>query len=290
MTGHFNYHKHALIRWKINFFKSLFLCIGQLLAWLCFILFSIHLIAQLSFNALYILIPCLILLFISRFYIANHLLRVCYPDAPSIKSFIHLIPAAFYRIITGAVWGLPFAAVMYRFYQYIFVLPATAFSADFTAIGAAVYNNSAVHIQLLIGTAIFFTAVFVTAFIFAYGWRRSFYYDLAQAKGASFIDSLRIASKMRRKSRSRRFINTFLHVLLMIPSIILPLLLPMLQLYPLLTGKAMNDIQLIYAYLSAGIVSNGTLILSGCLFLLLYLPILPFRKLHNIAAVVIRHE
>ena len=52
----------------------------------------------------------------------------------------------------------------------------------------------------------------------------------------------------------------------------------------MLTGKAMNDIQLLYVYLSAGIVSDGTLLLSLGIFLLLYLPLLPFRKLHNIAA------
>ena len=62
-----------------------------------------------------------------------------------------------------------------------------------------------------------------------------------------------------------------------------------LKLLPMLTGRAMNDLQLIYVFLSAGMISDGTLYLAAAAFLLLYLPFLPYRKLRNAAAVVNCH-
>ena len=74
--------------------------------------------------------------------------------------------------------------------------------------------------------------------------------------------------------------------LLCLPALIFPLLLPYLKLRPMLVGRAMEDLQLIYVFLSAGMVSDGTLAASLILFLALYLPFLPYRKLHNAAVVV----
>lgn len=290
MRGRITYHKHALTCCFHTFFKSLLLCLSQIVLWLCFAALSVHCWNKLSFFAFGVLIPCLVLLFIYRFYITNKLYRYLRPDAPKLKSFFKLIPSAIYRLITGVIWCSPFAALMYKFYQYVFVLPATTFSNDFTKLGAFITSASSGEIQLLIGTVVFFSALVFAMLLFLYGWRRGFSFDLAQTQPLSFRKSLQVARKMRKRSRTRRFLNTILHAVILLPAIIVPLTLPMMQLYPLLTGKAMNDVQLIYVYLSAGIVSDGTLLLSAGLFLLLYLPMLPFRKLHNIAAVVIRHE
>ena len=290
MRGKITYHKHALTCCFHTFFKSLLLCLSQIVLWLCFAALCVYCCNKLSVYGLFVLIPCLLLLFIYRFYVVSKLYRSLRSDAPELKSFLHLIPAALYRMITACVWCSPFAALMYRFYQYVFVLPATTFSNEFTKIGAFFAAASPVEIQLLIGTCIFFSALFLSMILFLYGWRRDFCFDLAQIKPLSFRKSLRLARKMRKRSRARRILNTVLHAILLLPAIIVPVVLPMMQLYPLLTGKAMNDVQLIYVYLSAGIVSDGTLLLSAALFLLLYLPMLPFRKIHNIAAVVIRHE
>lgn len=290
MKKHMNYHRHALRCLGRSFFPALFLCLSQLLLWVGFIALLAFSADRLGLFALLILIPALILLFACRFIVTNKLLRLMDPMAPALKSFGGLLLSAVYRLLVSALWLIPFLAVLYRFYQYIFVLPATTFSNDFTKIGAFFAADASLANQLLIGTAAFFIALFVTGFIFLYGYRKGNCFDLAQMKDLSFGESCRRARKMRRASRKRRFLNTAIHSLLLLPAVIIPCALPMLQMYPLLTGKVMNDIQLIYAYLSAGIVSDGTLILSAVLFLILYLPLLPFRKLHNIAAVVVRHE
>lgn len=212
------------------------------------------------------------------------------PQTPPLKSFFRLLPAALWRMLTGMLWLIPFAAGIYRLYQYIFVLPATTFTSDFTQIGAFILRSAASATQLLTGTVVFFAYLILSLALFLYGWRRGYCIDIAQTANLSLGQSLRRARIIRKKTRGARFVNTLLHSLILLPAIIVPLIPPMLQLYPLLSGKAMNDIQLLYVYLSAGIVSDHTLLISAGIFLALYLPWLPFRKLHNIAAMVIRHE
>ncbi len=285
-----SYHKAALRCYRQSFFSSLLLCLSQALMWLVFFYGAKLAVTHLGLHALAVLVPSLILLITYRFFVAHRLTLSLAPSAPKMKPFFRLLPAAFWRIMTGALWLLPFAGGTYRFYQYIFVLPATTFTFDFTQIGAFIAKGATNATQVLIGTGVFFAYLALSFVAFLYGWRRGNCFDVAQTVNLSFRKSLRRARIIRRRTRTARFINSILHLLMLLPAIIVPLIPPMMQLYPLLSGKAMNDVQLLYAYLSAGIVSDNTLYLSAALFLVLYLPLLPFRKLHNIAAMVIRHE
>lgn len=290
MKNRVSYHKAAFSCYKHCFFSSLFLCLSQALLWPVLFCSASALFDLMGIHSLYILLPCLLLLLIYRFFVAHQLGKRINPKMPPLKSFLRLIPAALWRMIIGILWLIPFGIGLYRFYQYIFILPATAFTSEFTQMGALIANDASAAAQLLIGTVMFFAYLVVTFILFLYAWRRGNCFDIVQFETISFGKSLRRARAVRRRSRKARFVNTILHTIILLPAIIVPLIPPMLQLYPLLSGKAMNDIQLLYAYLSAGIVSDHTLLLSAVLFLVLYLPWLPFRKLHNVAAMVIRHE
>ena len=290
MKNRVSYHKAAFRCFRHSFVSSLLLCLSQVLLWLVFLFAAKTTFDRFGGRSLFFLLPCLLLLLVYRFFVAHYLSQKLTAQTPPLKSFFRLLPAALWRMLTGALWLIPFAAGIYRFYQYIFVLPATTFSSEFTQIGALIASASAPATQLLIGTIVFFGYLILSFALFLYGWRRGNCFDLVQADGLTFRKSLRKARVIRKKTRKARFVNTLLHTLILLPAIIVPLIPPMLQLYPLLSGKAMNDIQLLYVYLSAGIVSDHTLLISAGIFLALYLPWLPFRKLHNIAAMVIRHE
>ena len=80
--------------------------------------------------------------------------------------------------------------------------------------------------------------------------------------------------------------NALIHTLLCLPPILLPPLAPYLHLRAMLTGHAMEDLQLLYVFFQAGMVSGGVIYIAAGLFLLLYLPFLPYRKLRNAAVVV----
>lgn len=284
MRSRANYHAQAFNCCLKHFFSSLLICLSQIIAWCFFAAAAVWGFKHFSFYSLIALLPLAVFLFVYRFVVVYKLKSYFQSNPSPCKPYAQLILPALYRMGTGLLWLIPFAAVAYRFYQYIFVLPATTFTGDFTKIGAFISKDAALSTQLLIGTGIFFALLFITAVIFLYGWRNGCCFDFAQTKGCSFLSSLKYAKKLRKATRKRRFINTLLHTIIFLPAFIVPCILPISQLSPMLTGKAMNDIQLLYVYLSAGIVSDGTLLLSLGIFLLLYLPLLPFRKLHNIAA------
>ena len=287
MNGRANYHAQAFKCCLKHFFSALLICISQVIGWCVFAAAAVWGFKFFSFYSLIALLPLLILLFVYRFVAANMLKKTVTGKAERLKPFLQLMLSALYRMATAALWLLPFLAVFYRFYQYIFVLPATTFTNDFTKIGAFIAADADLAMQMLIGTGVFFGLLFVSAVVFLCGWRRGYCFDLAQTEGLSFAESLQRAKTMCKSTRTSRFVNTLMHTVILMPAFVVPCILPLAQLSPMLTGKAMNDIQLLYVYLSAGIVSDGTLLISFGLFLLLYLPWLPFRKLHNIAALAV---
>ena len=102
------------------------------------------------------------------------------------------------------------------------------------------------------------------------------------------IHALHNARRARRLPHVRSALrkNALIHTLLCLPPILLPPLAPYLHLRAMLTGHAMEDLQLLYVFFQAGMVSGGVIYIAAGLFLLLYLPFLPYRKLRNAAVVV----
>ena len=279
------YLQKALFGCRRSFLKALALCLSHLAAWGLFVALSVFIINHWGIWSLVVLLPFLVMLYAYRFIVSNRLLRLMNRTAPLLPFSWRLAVPAAVRLLTTALWITPFALMLYRFYQYVFVFPATKFSADFAAVGAVIAPAAALDTQTLLGTVIFFAALILSAVVFIFGQRRGISFDLAQDRQYSLKAAFRKARRMRKLTRGSRLVAAIINVLLLLPAVIIPLMIPMLQLYPLLSGKAMNDVQLIYVYLSAGIVSDGTLILAAVVFAALYLPLLPVRKLISIAAV-----
>ena len=211
-------------------------------------------------------------------------------DASGLKpaSYPARVGAGVLRLLLGGVWGIPFALLLYRMYQYIFVLPGSRFNRDFLAIGAFFSASATEESQLLIGTSVFFGLIFLSLLLFLYGWWRGAAYDFQLVGSITPLHALRNARRARRlphvRSAMRR--NALVHMLLCLPAILLPPLAPYLHLRAMLTGHAMEDLQLLYVFFQAGMVSGGVIYISIALFLVTYLPFLPYRKLRNAAVVV----
>ena len=191
------------------------------------------------------------------------------------------------RLLLGGVWGMPFAFLIYRLYQYIFVLPGSRFNHDFLAIGAFM-GAASEEMQMAVGTLVFFGLIFMSLLLFLYGWWRGAVYDFQLVGNISPIHALHNARRARRLPHVRSALrkNALIHTLLCLPPILLPPLAPYLHLRAMLTGHAMEDLQLLYVFFQAGMVSGGVIYIAAGLFLLLYLPFLPYRKLRNAAVVV----
>lgn len=206
-----------------------------------------------------------------------------------VAPYSRLIIAGIIRLVCGLLWGIPLYLLLYRMYQYLFVLPATQFGRDFTAMGAFFAAGADSTRQMLLGTYIFFGSIFLALLAILYGWWRGVSFDFQMIGNITLGRALSNARRARRMARRQLWKNAVVHMLLCLPAIIVPLLIPYLKLRPMLSGYAMQDLQLIFFFLSSGMLSDGTLILSAVSFLVLYLPFLPYRKLRNAAAVVNCH-
>jgi len=227
-------------------------------------------------------------LIVCRFFVCTRLLQLVSTQThrkTRTRAYPRLIFSAFIRLLNGAVWGIPFAGLSLQLYRYIEVLPVTAWNKDFTSIGAALFKSAASQNQLYIGMFVFFGLLMLSLLLFIYGWRRGMVFEFFQINNLSIKGAYQHAKTVRKAAR-KSFLGAFwLHVIICLPAAVIPFLLPYFQLSPLLTGKVMNDLSLIAAYIKAGILSGKVLIEAGLLFLLLYLPFLPLRRL-RIAKVV----
>ena len=254
----------------------------------------LYIALRLGYSMTAALILCLalylLMIYPMRFRAALTLTRmVRLTDASGLRpaSYPARVGAGALRLLLGGVWGMPFAFLIYRLYQYIFVLPGSRFNHDFLAIGAFL-GAAREEMQMAVGTLVFFGLIFTSLLLFLYGWWRGAAYDFQLVGNISPIHALHNARRARRLPHVRSALrkNALIHMLICLPAILLPPLAPYLHLRAMLTGQAMADLQLLYAFFKAGMVSGGVVYIAVGLFLLLYLPFLPYRKLRNAAVVV----
>lgn len=278
-------HPAALILWML---RQLAVRMAALLPVFIYIFFDV-----LPFSAALpaCLLLYLLLVYPARFRAALTLTRmVREADASALRvaSYPACVAAGILRLCSGCLWGLPFAALIYRAYQYIFVLPGSRFNRDFLSIGAFLSASATEETQLLLGSIVFFGAMLLSLLLFLYGWHRGVAFDFQLVGDISPLRAWRNARRARRLPHVRHALrrNALVHSLLCLPAIVLPPLVLLAHLGSMLTGRAMEDLQLIWVFFQAGMVSGGAIYLAAALLALLYLPLLPYRKLRNAAAVV----
>ena len=272
--------------------SALLLCAGEKLLWCLFLIlcycayqFSGVYAAAIS-GVLGLLIMQTVLFFVS--YRLMKLVRREDPSAIRFSSFPHLLAASAVRLIYNFIWSIPLIALTVQLYRYIFVLDVTVWNRDFTKIGEILAPGATTH--MYIGTVVFFSLLILSVFVFTYGLNRWKAFDFQQVANHSIRQSLRNVRYVRKQAKRPLFCSFWVHVLVCLPAFVLPLLLPYLKLAPLLTGKVMNDLFMVYTYLKVGIVSGEILMLSMAVFFICYVPALPLRKLRTAAAVVNCYE
>lgn len=224
-----------------------------------------------------------------RFCAATHMARMTRQAAGRslhVSPYFSRLCAGMIRLGLGLLWGLPCFFFAYRTYQYVFVFPGTRFSQDFAAFGALLSPGADALMQGTVGTLAYFALLILSFFLFLYGWHRGVAYDFQMVGNVSPLRALKTARRVRRRVRWQLWRNALINSLIFLPAVVIPLLIPYLKLTPLLTGRAMEDLQLIFVFLSAGMISDGTLLLLLAAFIVLYFPLLPYRKLRNAAVVV----
>ncbi len=274
-----------LLLWTLLQAAVRFVALSPVLLSVCLHILSVR--AALVFS----LLLYIFLVYPMRFRSALTLTRmVRWMDASSLRpaSYPSRLGAGLIRMLSGMVWGIPFAALIYRLYRYIFVFPGSRFNQDFRVIGAFFNGSAADDTQLLIGSIVFFGMIFLSLLLFLCGWRCGVSFDFQLVGNASPGDALRNARRVRRLPHVRRALrkSAVTNALLCLPAIILPLTVPYIYLRGMLTGSPMQDLQLLIAFFQAGMISGGVVYITATVFLVLYLPLFSYRKLRNAAIVV----
>ena len=275
----------GLLLWTLWQAAVRLIALSPVILSLCFSVFSVRIALVLS------LLLYIFLVYPMRFRSALTLTRmVRWMDASSLRpaSYLSRLGAGVIRMLSGMVWGIPFAALIYRLYQYIFVFPGSRFNQDFRAIGAFLNGSAADDTQLLIGSIVFFGMIFLSLLLFLCGWHRGVAYDFQLVGDVTPGSALRNARRVRRLPHVRRALLkcALTNALLCLPAIILPLTVPYGYLRGMLTGSPMQDLQLLAAFFRAGMISGGVVYITAAVFLVLYLPLFSYRKLRNAAVVV----
>ena len=204
----------------------------------------------------------------------------------ALSAYPQLVLAGLFRMLGGALWGLPLALLSVRLYQYIFVFDITRFRKDFCTIGAFLSAASSQDSQTYIGMTVFFGALLLSALLLLYGWWRGVPFDFQMVGAITARQARKLARRVRPACRGTLLRIMPLHMLLCVAAFAASFLTVYLKLRPLLVGDPMEDIRLTYVFLQSGVVSGGTLFLAGGIFMLLYLPFLLYRKAGNASAVV----
>lgn len=271
------------------YMRAFVLCLSEKLIWLAFAFAAFVFVQIWRLYALILIAPALVLITVYRFYIANRMKEMIAGKKLAFGRFGFLLKTACIRLAASCAWSVPYALILYKLYQYVFVLPAPEWNRDFTKLGSLFASSAEMQIQTYIGTAIFFGLLLITLLLGVYGLNRGKVFDYLQSGDLSFFQMMKKVKGIRKNTGSKLTVLYITNVLLCLPALIAPVVVPAATLAPLLTGKIMNDLYMVYMYVKAGIVSVNMLATSFLLFLLLYLPLLPVRKL-RIAKVVNEYE
>lgn len=229
-----------------------------------------------------------------RFAAARSMKRLLFTNKKYVRwpkgAYSHAMTAGFIRTAFGLLWGAPFFWFAIRTYRYAFVLPGTQFNRDFTSLGACFAAAADTRTQVNLGMALFFAGFFLSGALFLYGWWRGMPFDFQPVYRVGTGAAIRRAWGIRRKARKKLWKNALVNLLICLPPLVIVPLIPYLRLRPLLTGKPFSDMQLIIPFIRAGMLADGTLLITGAAFVILYVPFLFYRKLRNAALTTLTGE
>ncbi len=189
--------------------------------------------------------------------------------------------AGILRLAFGLIWGFPFLFCCVGVYLYVFVYDASRAGEMIERIGrvAVLLIPSADAAKAGVFMAAFISAA--SFFLFLYGWRRGVAYDFILSSGATPVAAWKTARKLHALRKGRFFINALLSFVLIVVS-----LAGFSAVIAIRSGGISQGFMMLYLAFSSGIVLDpGGLTAAFAVFVLLYLPFIPYRKARNAAVV-----
>ena len=220
-------------------------------------------------------------------FITGVLLSSFVADKPAVRAakYPQLVLAGMIRMAMGGIWGLPFMACIYEFYLYVFIYEASRAGDMLARIGGSIASLIPFASPHALGLAAVLFIIVASLFLLLYGWHRGVCYDFQLKENQDAFSAFREARRTRKMAKGGLRRNALIHFLLLVP--------PMLAFCCVMTLGLKGFSQAVLAAqlaLSAGVILEPVILIRAVFaFMLLYLPLVLYRKARN-AAVVVNYE
>lgn len=189
------------------------------------------------------------------------------------------------RFLLGGIWSIPLIGMAYLFYRYVFVLDASRYARDAARLGSYFAAGAGEAQQQMIGLVLVGIACLISFSLYFYGWRRHILYEFLLIEDAAAIPTLSTARTMKKACRRDLLILMAGNLLTLLPALLLP---PAFLCWR--CGGVQNMLMSLFLLISNGMALDpASLWLTLALFILLYFPLIPYRK-RRYAALVNRNE
>ena len=189
------------------------------------------------------------------------------------------------RFLLGGIWSIPLIGMVYLVYRYVFVLDASRYARDAARLGSLFAADAGEAQRQLIGLVLFAVVFLISFALFLYGWRRHILFEYLLTESALPIPTLSAARAAKKACGKDLLILMFSNLLTLLPACLLPLAFLCWR-----CGGVQNMLMTLFLLISNGMALDPvSLWLALALFMLLYLPLIPYRK-GRYAALVNKYE
>lgn len=246
-------------------------------------------ISKVSFSAvttiLWLLGGCVLLVYPLRFRAAFRLRHMLGMSGVLLPGYGKRVLGGLLRMLRGGVWAVPLAGVGWLIYRYVFVLDASKYADALQKLGSLFFAGADASDQQMAGLILFLLLLCASILLFLFGWRRHLLYDYLLRDMADPVQTFaRVRAVQKACAPALRKVMLG-NLLTLLPALLLPA-----AAFCMHCGSLRDALMSLFLLISTGVALYPTAMwMTAMLFLLLFLPLIPFRK-GCYAAVVNQYE
>lgn len=244
-------------------------------------------IAKVSFSAiaaiLWLLGGCVLLVYPLRFRAALQLRRMLGMPDILLPGYGKRVLGGLLRMLRGGVWAVPLAGMGWLIYRYVFVLDASKYAGALQKLGSLLLAGAEVSDQQMAGLILFLLLLCASALLFLFGWRRHLLYEYLLRDTSAPVQAFASARAVQKVCAPALRTVMLGNLLTLLPALLFPL-----TAFCIHCGSPRDALMAFFLLISTGVALYPTAMwLTVILFLLLFLPLIPFRK--GCYAAVVNH-
>ena len=159
-------------------------------------------------------------------------------------------------------------------YRYVFVLDASKYADALQKLGSLLLAGADVSDQQMAGLILFLLLLCASVLLFFFGWRRHLLYDYLLRETADPVQAFARAREIQKDCAPALRRIMFVNLLTLLPALLVPA-----AAFCMHCGSPRDALMALFLLISTGVaLYPAAMWLTAILFLLLFLPLIPFRK------------